>query len=117
MPIKKEEIKKTTKAKSVAKKKPAAAKQITTPTASKTAQIESLAMIRHVHVKPERRLPRLKFNFKRLDQYIATNPTLWQITWSIMWRGFFLFVAVRMFFVLASSIAAAFLYDTILKLL
>lgn len=117
MPIKKEEIKRTTKSKAVTRKKPAdkvMAKTISTPNPS---QIQSLAMVTHVHAKPARKFFKFKFSFKRLDQYLATNPTLWQISWSLLWRGFLLILGVRILFVIVSSLMMAFISDTILKIL
>jgi hypothetical protein len=112
MPKKKEEISKVKP--KIIKKRTATKKAEAKSEAKTTPRVESLAMVHHVHnTKAKKKFISFPGHFLRLDAYLATNPTLWQISWSILWRGFALVQLTKFVFVIVSSLLMAFFTNTI----
>jgi hypothetical protein len=57
-------------------------------------RLESLAMIQHVHGDKVRHYKKRSiFSFTRMSHIIEADWSLWHLTWSIIWRVVFIFIA------------------------
>jgi hypothetical protein len=73
-----------------------------------TKRIESIAMMQHVH-NPGLKISQPKKNLadrlrlKRLGRYIESDPTIWGVVWSFLWRGLILYLIVSVGYQMAVS--------------